>query len=382
MKQISDGETTTSSRPAFRGLTTASVMALSGSPWGGRWKRLLLPYAPGDFKAGSPYTRRRARVASTHVGLGRRLLRPSSHQRGPGAGVRTRAERTRRETAGAGGPLGVGSGPLRRTRSRGDAGATCRDRGGHGRAGRLRGPGRTGTLAGAPLRRPRRRGGPDPLTVRGRRPAHDTRPAGSPGASPAGRRAGPPFPGARFRRRGQPGGSPARSGQGGGPPGMRAGPQGRGAPGLQRLGGAAPARGQRAPPPRGVDGRGHPPEHRRIPRPADAGRVRAGRGGGSLHGVDRRPAQAAAHVPRPARAHRRPLRADALRRVQPALRVLRGAGGGGEAGRRAVQRNSRSSAFLRSCGSLIRTSVGPIVSAPGPPPTPALTRVPPWGTRP
>src|SRR5687767_8881741 len=34
MKQISDGETTTSSRPAFRGLTAASVMALSGSPWG------------------------------------------------------------------------------------------------------------------------------------------------------------------------------------------------------------------------------------------------------------------------------------------------------------------------------------------------------------
>src|SRR5512132_2818469 len=56
MKQISDGETTTSSRPAFRGLTAASVMALRFSFAGG-WKRLLLSYAPGDFKEASPYTR-------------------------------------------------------------------------------------------------------------------------------------------------------------------------------------------------------------------------------------------------------------------------------------------------------------------------------------
>src|SRR5882724_6044211 len=91
MKQISDGETTTSSRPAFRGLTAASVMALRFSFAGG-WKRLLLSYAPGDFKEAAPYTRCRASP-------GDRLLRSSPDQRDAGAGVRAHAPGPRLRTA-------------------------------------------------------------------------------------------------------------------------------------------------------------------------------------------------------------------------------------------------------------------------------------------
>ena len=84
---------------------------------GRRWKRLLLPHAPGDFKAASPYTRRRA---SSPLRRGR-LLRPSPHQRGAGAGVRARAaparraDRSSRRTSGRGIRITTAaSGPSRR----------------------------------------------------------------------------------------------------------------------------------------------------------------------------------------------------------------------------------------------------------------------------
>ena len=82
------------------------------------------------------------------------------------------------------------------------------------------------------------------------------------------------------------------------------------------------------------------PEHRGLPRscwrgrasPAWRPRISPRSGSGS--------SAALRHVPEDARGHGGAPRRGALRGIQPALRVLRGARGGGEARRRAVQRNS------------------------------------------
>src|SRR5215471_15265675 len=79
---------------------------------------------------------------------------------------------------------------------------------------------------------------------------------------------------------------------------------------------------------------------------------------GSLARVVGHLAPAARDVPRPPGRHGGEARAGALRRVRPALRVLREAGGRREARRGPLQRNSRSRNFLTSAGSFTLTPVG------------------------
>src|SRR5690242_18594940 len=122
MKQISDGETTTSSRPAFRGLTAASVMVVRFSLVADG-NGPVLPHAPRDFKAALPYTAGRARARSRR----RRLLRPPPDQRDAGARGRARP-RGRAGPAPPRGPVAVGPGSLRRPAGGRGARAPGRDR--------------------------------------------------------------------------------------------------------------------------------------------------------------------------------------------------------------------------------------------------------------
>src|SRR5712691_3643292 len=74
--------------------------------------------------------------------------------------------------------------------------------------------------------------------------------------------------------------------------------------------------------------------------------------------LERHSQAAARDVPRPPRPDRGAAGGAALRRVQPALRVLRRACGVGQARRRALQRNSRSRNLLTASGSLTWTPTG------------------------
>src|SRR5436305_1685890 len=80
--------------------------------------------------------------------------------------------------------------------------------------------------------------------------------------------------------------------------------------------------------------------------------VRRHPGRGSLAGMVRHSQAASRNVSRDARGHRGAARAVPLRRVRPALRLLRGTRGSGQAGGSALQRNSRSRNFLTAAGSL------------------------------
>src|ERR1700738_2729570 len=69
MKQMSDVETTTSSRPAFRGFAAASLMACLISSEHRVETPPVVPQAPSRFKAsrpGFPDARRRRRLSAMH----------------------------------------------------------------------------------------------------------------------------------------------------------------------------------------------------------------------------------------------------------------------------------------------------------------------------
>ena len=150
-----------------------------------------------------------------------------------------------------------------------------------------------------------------------------------------------------------------------------------GAPRLQRLDRDAPARRRRAAPARRVDGGGDAPEHRRL--------SRAPRRGPASRAVEAEDLSAEwIGILRERLRMYRGLRDDtvarlgrgALRRVRSALRVLRGAGGGGQAGRRALQRKSRSRIFL-TLALLDADAGGHDRSVPGAPVTPPSPGCPP-----
>src|SRR5712691_12671148 len=107
-----------------------------------------------------------------------------------------------------------------------------------------------------------------------------------------------------------------------------------------------------------MDGRGDHPEPRGLPRAPGAGGLRRPPRRRPLAGVERHSQAAARDVPRPPRPDRGAAGGAALRRVQPALRVLRRACGVGQARRRALQRNSRSRNLLTASGSLTWTPTG------------------------
>src|SRR4029450_216927 len=111
------------------------------------------------------------------------------------------------------------------------------------------------------------------------------------------------------------------------------------------------------------------------PHAAGPRRLRGDRRGRSLRRMDRHPARALRHVPQPADRHGGAAGGGALRGVLPALRLLRGIGGGGQAGRRALQRKSLS----RSCLTASRPpTVAPGGTATSFPPTAPVTRALIW----
>src|SRR5262249_58347469 len=145
MKQISEGDTTTSSRPAFRGLTAASLMATHLLILGMTAVDLYHSVRFGARWRGT-YTVRHVSAGPTRGGF----LPPSSHQRGPDrrhsapTGQGSRTPPTRR-------PLRPRPGPLRWARGRGDAGPPPRHRWRQPRPRRVRGTCRAGPPHCAPL---------------------------------------------------------------------------------------------------------------------------------------------------------------------------------------------------------------------------------------
>src|SRR5439155_1034939 len=146
--------------------------------------------------------------------------------------------------------------------------------------------------------------------------------------------------------------------------------------GLHRLGRAARPRRRRAPAPARVDGRHHAADARRLSRAAGRGRLRRRRRRGPRRRVARRAARTARDVPRDARGHGGAPGRGALRRIRPALRVLRRPGRGRQARRRPLQRNgdvelavsgasTSKSAALVALPSIVVTVIGPVVAVPG-----------------
>src|SRR2546430_13271995 len=357
-------ETTTSSRPALPTVLMALPRRL-----GVRTPRL---YHSRPHASTPPPRHRWNNGPRARRG---RLLRSPSDQRGAGAG-RPRPPRPRPRAPHGRRPVRIRPGPLRRPGCRGYARPAGGRRGLDARPRSLRGawrarplPGKSPQLSGRGARAQCGPRGGDGATHRDGRPAASR-------ARRARRRLPAAVPRRPLRGLPQPGSAAAHRRQGG-----RAA---RGAPradprrpaGLHRLGRAARRRRRRAPAPARVDGRHHAADARRLSRAAGRGRLRRRRRRGPRRRVARRAARTARDVPRDARGHGGAPGRGALRRIRPALRVLRRPGRGRQARRRPLQRNgdvelavsgasTSKSAALVALPSIVVTVIGPVVAVPG-----------------